>query len=247
MERRLEVMEQIVTCSNCELVDQCESPVPFFGPAPSRIAVIGEAPGEQEDKQGRPFIGPAGKMIRDHLTEVGIDPESLMWINTVNCFPHGSPEIAHIEACAQNKRDQIELADPEYLLLLGKVALFGQRSDVEAKRLRGRAFMFDGRINFPTWHPAAALRNRNYERAMHEDLEVFAEIVNGLRTWISAIGNTCVVCNAWHVWCDEDGLTWCEGHAPKEWHEREAFLQQGYEQAKLRLNPPEPTQLAMGG
>jgi hypothetical protein len=105
----------------------------------------------------------------------------------------------------------------------------------------------DGRINFATWHPAAALRNRNYERAMHEDLEVFAAILNGEQNWTSTISDTCAACGKWHVWCDEQGLTWCDDHAPPESKEREAFLQEEYQQVKKRLHPQEPLQLAIGG
>lgn len=244
MDRRLEVMEQIITCERCELVDGCKSPVPFFGPTPCRVAVVGEAPGQQEDDQGRPFIGPAGQMIRSHLQELRIDPESLAWVNTVSCFPHGTPTVDHIDACEGNKKAQVQLIDPEFVLLLGKVPLFGQNRDVDAKRVRGHAFLVDGRVNMPTYHPAAALRNGSFEKAMHEDLETFKQLIDGA-PWTSFISDKCAKCGAFQVWVDDQGLPWCESHAPKEYEERLAFLAADQAATRDRLHPRPPEQLAI--
>lgn len=239
MERRLEVVEQMLMCDKCELVNQCHSPVAFFGPAPCDIAVVGEAPGEQEDEQGRPFVGPAGQLIRKHLQEVEIDPDEVAWVNTVSCFPHGTPELAHVTACADNKNAQLDLIKPTFILLLGRTALFAQEPNTDAKYIRGRPFVKNGIINFPTFHPAAALRNRNFEKAMAEDLELFARITNG-ESWRQFVGEKCVMCGDWAEWF-ADGLLKCAKHLPDEAHQRLAFVTKQYEATKRRLHPEQLT------
>lgn len=213
MTDRLEVADRILNCERCELHARCTLPVPFHGPTPATIAVVGEAPGAQEDKAGQPFVGPAGQMIRKHLEAVGIDPEAICWINTASCFPHGTPQWDHVVACAENKRAQLELADPKWVLLLGKVALRGQNRDLEIKRVRGKAFLIDGRVNFVTYHPSAALRNGNYERAMVEDLQNFKAMIDGGR-WTAHISDHCLVCGKWAEWFGEDGMALCLDHSP---------------------------------
>lgn len=230
--KRLEVAGQVVSCTNCELHKRCKLPVPFYGPTPSKIVVIGEAPGAQEDQAGQPFIGPAGKMIRKHLAAVNIDTEDeVCWINTASCFPHGTPQSEHIEACAGNKTAQIELADPKYILLLGKVALKAQHSELEMKRVRGKAFLVNGRINFPTYHPSAALRNGDYERAMADDLEQFRALLDA-DSWLSFAPEHCTTCGKWGEWFYEDGLTHCMNHAN---HEAREWVQKLNSESRHRL------------
>jgi uracil-DNA glycosylase len=117
---RLDLVEQIITCTNCELHAGCTAPVPMRG-EPGPVAVIGEAPGETEDIEGRPFVGPAGKLLQGILDEYHFPPMGVL--NTVSCYPHGTPTWEQIAACAPNKTGQITYFDPMFILLLGKVAL----------------------------------------------------------------------------------------------------------------------------
>lgn len=221
-EARLAVMDQVVGCTNCELHSQCLGPVPFHGPTPTELVVLGEAPGKEEDEQCQPFIGRAGQMMRKHLRRIGMDDQKVTYINTASCFPHGTPEKEHIEACADNKRAQLDLADPQFVLVVGKTALFGQRPGVEFKRVRGSVFKDDaGRINFVTYHPSAALRNGNFEKTMGEDLDLFAELLRGERTWPTLIADRCTVCGRWpdgemgEMIDPDTALNYCEAHAPE--------------------------------
>lgn len=210
---RLEVVEQVITCERCELHAQCSGPVPMRG-EPARIAVVGEAPGETEDLQGSPFIGPAGKLLQELLDEFDFPPVGIL--NSVSCFPHGTPTWEHLGACESNKWAQINYFNPEYLLLLGAVALKGMRPDLGVKRGRARPFKHQGRVCFATYHPAAALRHSQYEDAMRADLEIFRALIDSGRDgWMKYIPHTCSGCANGADWFESDvGLGWCQIHLP---------------------------------
>jgi DNA polymerase len=210
---RLEVVEEVITCTACELHEQCSGPVPMRG-EPSSVAIVGEAPGETEDLQGQPFIGPSGKLLQDLLDEFAFPPMGVL--NTVSCWPHGTPTWEHVLACAPNKAAQIDYFDPQFLLLLGVVALKSMRPELSVRRGRARPFKHEGRVCFATYHPSAALRHPQYEDAMRADLEVFRELIDcGRDGWLKYIPATCSTCANDAVWWEEPaGLGWCEIHLP---------------------------------
>jgi uracil-DNA glycosylase family 4 len=210
---RLGVVDQVVSCTNCELHTQCRSPVPLQG-GRANIAVIGEAPGEQEDRVGVPFVGPAGKHLKAMLSSVGIT-EDVAALNTVSCFPHGTPEPSHVAACDGNKWSQIAVVDARYHLLLGRVALKAMRPDLELGHARGRPFLVRNRVCFATYHPAAALRNGRFDTWMRQDLKLFSAMVT-LDDWEAIIPDSCAGCAAPATWYEDTGLGWCPIHMPKE-------------------------------
>lgn len=211
---RLDVIEQILTCSNCELVDQCKSPVPFRGATPTRIAVIGEAPGETEDNVGKPFVGPAGRLLGRLFQEAGIT-EPMGVLNTVSCYPHGTPTNDHVMACNHNKWTQIEHLEPTYLLITGAVALTAMRRDLQIRTARGRPFLIHNRICWATYHPAAALRNGAREDDIRADLTAFKDLIdNDPDQWMDHIPDTCAGCGIEPEWFEDNGLGWCVLHLP---------------------------------
>jgi uracil-DNA glycosylase len=132
-----------------------------------------------------------------------------------NCFPHGTPELEHITACAHNKWTQISYLDPTYLLLLGNVALKGMRRDLSISHARARPFLMQDRICFATYHPAAALRNGSYETTLAEDLVRFRSLLDaGPDHWMDFIPDTCAECNVDAIWFEDNGLGWCPLHLP---------------------------------
>lgn len=210
---RLEVIEQVVTCTNCELVEQCTSPVPMRG-QPSRIVVVGEAPGETEDQVGKPFVGPAGRLLGRLFQEVGIT-EPMGVVNTVSCWPHEAPHWDHIVACEDNKWAQIDWLNPTYCLLLGQVALKGMRRALAIKTARARPFIVRDRICWATYHPAAALRNGEYETKLVADLVRFRELLDGgPDQWRTFVPDSCAACSVDAEWWEENGLGWCRLHLP---------------------------------
>lgn len=147
----------------------------------NEFIVVGEAPGRIEDYQGKPFVGPAGQLLRSRLTDVGLNPESAYFINSVCCWPHGTPSTDHIQACRTNLRAQWEAAPPRYALVLGHTALKALVPHTQPKYCRGVGFGMFGKVIFPTWHPAAFAPGRNSidPTKWHRHLEVFGMIVRG--------------------------------------------------------------------
>lgn len=201
---RLLVREAVLSCTRCELHGKCTAPVPYVGSTPNEIVVVGEAPGKTEDRDGAPFIGLAGEMIRRHLTDVGIDPNMIGWLNTVSCYPNGTPSPAHIKVCAVNKEAQLDLFDPHWVLLLGSVALKGMGVTHQIGVMRGQPFTVDedpNRVFFATYHPAYALRNSKGEAAMHEDLVKFKAMIDDGNP-VNFVQDKCVKCDEFPVWFD---------------------------------------------
>lgn len=210
---RLDVVEQVLTCTSCELHAQCTSPVPFRG-KPSSIAVVGEAPGEVEDRRGRPFVGPSGRLLGGLFAEVGLaGPMGVC--NTVSCFPHDTPTAAQVAACEHNKWTQIDYLNPTFILVLGKVALQGMRRDLQIRTARARPFLVRDRICFAAYHPAAALRNGAREDDLRADLAGFKQLVDaGADKWMDFIPESCAGCGIEPEWFEDNGLGWCQLHLP---------------------------------
>jgi uracil-DNA glycosylase len=237
LDERLAVVEMIVTCTRCELHAQCTSPVPFSGPTPARLAIVGEAPGAAEDTGGEPFIGPAGKLLRELILEVDLDPRAMFMVNTAQCFPHGTPEPEHVAACRPNKLAALDLAAPEFVLAVGTTALNGFRTEVGIGKARRRPFKPLGAefVVFPTYHPSAALRNRLYHHELQGDLKVYAELVAAGRSrWHEWVHDDCLQCGAPVWFFDEQGWGWCSVHLPPEGVERRKLLEADYAAAKAR-------------
>lgn len=185
------VADQVRACRRCPLGSSCKSPVPFSGPVPAHIAVIGEAPGRQEDDAGQPFIGPAGQVARTGLLSAGIDPDSVAWLNVVSCFPNRTPTELEVRECWMNLHDQLEVITPSFCLLFGGVAVSAWWQNVRIGEVRGRWWKLDGIRGgrqgtsmgerpwaMATWHPAAILRNRGLHKEMMADIAEFARVAN---------------------------------------------------------------------
>jgi uracil-DNA glycosylase len=210
---RAALIAQIIDCERCELHAQCTLPVPFSGD-PGAILIIGEAPGEVEDKIGRPFVGPAGELLRRCLVRSGFDPDALAYCNTASCYPNGTPTWDHVRSCDQNKWDQIDYISPDWILLLGKVALRAMRPELTISEGRGRPFLHRNRICFASFHPSAALRNAKYERGLKRDLDTFARLT-AAPDWQAFIPDDCSACETDALWWDPSGLGWCDRHIPE--------------------------------
>jgi uracil-DNA glycosylase len=193
------VREQILECTACELHTVGRGPVPFSGPTPAVLAVVGEAPGRQEDELGEPFIGPAGQLLRKALVDAGIPPATVFFCNPVSCFPDATPTKEHLHACATNLEAQLELAEPTWVLAVGNVALSTIRPDLRISRAHGHLFWPAGYGTFPAWfptfHPSAALRTARTETVMRSDIAKLAAMVGADRSgWTRFVSDDCLGC-----------------------------------------------------
>lgn len=218
MMSRLDVRSQVLNCSNCQLNAGCTSPVPFKGPSPARLAVLGEAPTSVDDACGKPFSGKAGELLHGLLADAGFEPDECMWVLAVACIPLQttgrlrSPLIDEINACSDNRAAQLRLADPQVVLLVGNVPLGIYRPDMRIGVAHGRAIRRSGRTFFPIFHPEAALRNPAWIDDIRADLSLLTEM-ESTGNWTLGI-KTCVKCGRETdgTLRDKDGITYCPDH-----------------------------------
>ena len=135
---------------------------------------IGEGPGADEDTQGIPFVGKAGKLMDEAFKGLGIKREEVYIANIVKCRPPSNrdPETDETEACLDYLRNQVILVKPKIIVLLGRIALqniIGKDSSIT--QLRGKWIESKGIKYMPTWHPAALLRDENKKIEFWEDLK----------------------------------------------------------------------------
>lgn len=146
--------------------------------------IIGEAPGQEEDEQGLPFVGAAGKLLTTMLQAIGLDRANDTFItNVIKCRPpdNRNPESAEIITCIPLLKQQIDIIRPKAILLLGRIAAHAvlERTDSIAK-LRTRVFDYTGIPCMVIYHPAALLRNAEYKRPAWEDLQQFQKLLASL-------------------------------------------------------------------
>ena len=170
-----ELREKVEGCSLCHLRQQCTQVVFGEGVLGKGLMVIGEGPGQEEDKLGRPFVGRAGKLLDQILESAGFSRKANAYVaNIVKCRPPGNrtPTPEEREACLPHLLEQIRLAEPKIILLLGATAIQGL-VDPKARigAVRGQWLEWRGMQIMPTYHPAALLRNPNWKPAVWEDMK----------------------------------------------------------------------------
>ncbi|MGE5552607.1 MAG: uracil-DNA glycosylase [Betaproteobacteria bacterium] len=166
--------QAIENCHGCRLRMGATRVVPGEGNPQARLMLVGEGPGQQEDLTGRPFVGAAGQLLERMLAAIGLSREDTYIANVVKCRPPGNrvPADDEAAACLPYVLTQIQLVNPEVVLLLGATAtraLVGK--SLAITKVRGQWFERDGRLYLPTYHPAALLRDPSKKREAWEDLK----------------------------------------------------------------------------
>ncbi len=186
-----EVAREVAACRACPLHLSRRNPVPGEGSGRSGVMFVGEAPGRNEDEQGRPFVGAAGQLLTDLITRVlGLRRDDVFITNVVKCRPPGNrePEPAEVAACWRFLEAQIRILRPRVIVALGRHAatalLAGPGSSpisIGAVRGKPRRVRIAGLevVVFPTLHPAAALYNRQQVEVLEEDFRRLAGMLRG--------------------------------------------------------------------
>lgn len=145
------------------------------------VMFVGEAPGAREAEQVRPFVGPAGQLLREEIDRAGLRAEECFLTNTVKYRPPRNRTPLHWEILASHPtlRRELDIVDPPLVVLLGGVALELVEPGAKISRLRGKPVFADGRIYLPTFHPSAALRYQEYHDAFMADFDTIAAVVKG--------------------------------------------------------------------
>ena len=176
-----QIASLVRNCTDCPLAGGRTNAVPGEGHPQARVMFIGEGPGFQEDRQGRPFVGPAGKLLDGLLASIGTNRKDVFIANMVKCRPPGNrdPAPAEIAACTKYLDRQIELINPKLIVTLGRFA-YGRYFPGEGiTKARGNLREKDGRKIFPVLHPAAVLRREELRPTMIEDFKAISEILEG--------------------------------------------------------------------
>lgn len=165
---------QIKNCRNCDLYKTRTNFVFGSGSADADILFVGEAPGKNEDLQGKPFVGQAGKILDDLLHSIGFDRNEVFITNVLKSRPpeNRDPNSVEINACKGYLFRQIEIIDPRIICTLGKYStqlLLNTSAGISG--LRGKVFMVQNRIVLPINHPAAALYTPSRFEILKEDFK----------------------------------------------------------------------------
>lgn len=176
-----EIARKVTTCTACGLHAGRTYAVPGTGVLDPYVMIIGEGPGVQEDRQGLPFVGPAGQYLDRWLASIGLSRTTDVFIgNIVKCRPPGNrdPRPEESSACMPFLREQIELVRPRIILTLGRIStriLTGTAAGITS--IHGKFYEFADLPLLPTFHPSAVLRNNGRRRPVWEDLKK-------LRSWL---------------------------------------------------------------
>lgn len=168
--------QSIHACANCALAAGCTQKVPGKGNHQAELMIIGEAPGRDEDLQGKPFVGRAGQLLDRMLEAIEIEPQSVYITNILKCRPPNNrdPQADEITACAAFLRAQIALVQPRIIFSVGRISAQNLLDDSSpVGRLRGRVHTLPG-TDIPllvTYHPAYLLRNPKEKARVWQDLK----------------------------------------------------------------------------
>ena len=178
-----ELEKSIENCQKCKLSKTRNNIVFGVGNTEAELMFIGEGPGADEDAQGEPFVGRAGKLMDMAFAALGIKREQVYIANIVKCRPpfNRNPEPDEEQACLNYLRNQVMLVKPKVIVLLGNVALkniLGSEYGITASR--GQWFEKRGIYYMPTWHPAALLRDETKKIDFIKDLKLVLEKMNSI-------------------------------------------------------------------
>lgn len=178
-EKLLQLQKEAVGCSLCELRKTCSQVVFGEGNFSTRLMLVGEGPGAEEDRLGRPFVGRAGQLLDRILAAAEIKREDVYITNVVKCRPPSNrlPLQPEVDACYPYLKAQIELINPEIILCLGALAtrtLYDKNAAIT--RVRGQWKEKDGRRILATFHPAALLRDPSKKKPAWEDFKMIMTV-----------------------------------------------------------------------
>lgn len=171
---RLEAIAgEVRGCPKCELARTRTHAVPGEGNPKARVMLIGEAPGFYEDRDGRPFVGNAGKFLNELLAKAQLVRDEVFITNVVKCRPPGNrdPLPDEIAACAPYLEGQIEAIDPDVIVTLGRISMSRWFAGERISKIHGKPKREGHRLIVPMYHPAAALHQASLRSTIEEDFE----------------------------------------------------------------------------
>lgn len=177
------LQHRVAQCTACGLHGTRTQTVFGVGNINAQWMVIGEAPGADEDRQGEPFVGRAGKLLNEMLRAIGLQREEVYIANVLKCRPPNNrdPQPGEVEQCESYLRRQVELVQPKLILAVGRIAAQNLlRTDITIGKLRGRQFSYGGIPLVVTYHPAYLLRSPAEKRKAWDDLRFARGLLSGM-------------------------------------------------------------------
>ena len=175
-----ELCQQIVVCTRCSaLAGSRTQVVPGDGAENAAIMFIGEAPGYNEDQQGKPFVGQAGQYLNQLMASINLKREQVYITNVIKCRPPGNrePLPTEIENCYPWLKQQIELIKPRIIVTLGRYSMARFFPGKSISKIHGTAQKQDSIIYFAMYHPAAALHQGSLRPAIEADILKLPQIL----------------------------------------------------------------------
>ena len=177
-----ELCRQMASCQACDLAQLRTRVVPGEGAEDADILFIGEAPGLNEDREGRPFVGAAGAFLDELLSSIGLSRNDVYIANVIKCRPQANrdPLPVEIRACKPWLDQQIELIRPKVIVTLGRYSLARYIGNESISRVHGKPRMVGDVLCFPMYHPAAALHQGSLRKVIEEDMRRLPQLLRDI-------------------------------------------------------------------
>lgn len=174
-----ELVQRIHSCRLCSLSEKRTQAVPGDGSTTADVMFIGEGPGFYEDRDGKPFIGPAGKFLDELLASIGLARRDVYITNMIKCRPPNNrdPLPGEIQACNPYLEKQIEIISPKVVATLGRYSFANFFPSEPISRARGKPRRWRNLTVYPMYHPAAALHNPRLRPVIEQDFKNLPALV----------------------------------------------------------------------
>ncbi len=184
MKQKLEIIKQnVIECTKCDLSKTRINSVPGKGNFHSNVIFVGEAPGKNEDKNGEPFIGIAGKKLSIALEEAGISREEVYITNIIKCRPPKNrvPTAIERETWHEYLKQEIAIIKPKIICVLGNTAFNSLLGGSEITKFRGKLVRKENQLYFLTVHPAATIYNQKLIAVLKKDIVKLFDLITELK------------------------------------------------------------------
>ncbi len=173
------IAKEVKKCKKCLLWRGRKNAVPGEGSAKAEIMFVGEGPGKNEDLQGRPFVGQAGKFLEEMLGMIGLKRQDVFITNVVKCRPplNREPQISEIEICQQYLDAQIKIIKPKLIVILGRHSLAKFLPGFSISKIHGQPKRRKGQVYLPLYHPAVALYRGGLKKTLIADFQKIPKIL----------------------------------------------------------------------
>ncbi|MDH3657225.1 MAG: uracil-DNA glycosylase [Nitrosopumilus sp.] len=184
MSQELEKVKQnVIKCTKCDLCKTRINSVPGKGNFQSDVVFVGEAPGRNEDRNGEPFVGVAGKKLSIALEEAGISRDDVYITNVVKCRPPNNrvPSTVERNTCQEYLKQEILIIKPKIICILGNTAFNSILGGSEITKFRGKTVRKDNQFYFLTVHPAATIYNQELIEVLKKDIAKLFDMIRELK------------------------------------------------------------------